>query len=104
MILRYLFYWLFFIPLCVILIIFALNNRDIISIDLWPFSYYIEAPLYMIVFVIGAVCMFVGYMMACIVFFKKKSQDKKKKYMRLENREIKKADSIKKLNEVSSNV
>ena len=40
------------IPLALILIVFSLNNREIVIIDVWPIYWNLEAPLFIVI--IGA--------------------------------------------------
>ncbi|MGH7035781.1 MAG: LapA family protein [Stellaceae bacterium] len=43
-----LFHWLVTAPLAVILIVFAVNNRDAVTLSFWPLPVTLEAPVYLI--------------------------------------------------------
>lgn len=42
--------WLFFVPALVAVVVFALNNKSSITLDLWPFGFLIELPTYLAMF------------------------------------------------------
>lgn len=42
--------WIILFPLAVVLIVFSVTNRDAIAIDLWPFPFSIDVPLFAVVF------------------------------------------------------
>jgi lipopolysaccharide assembly protein A len=42
-------HWLVTLPLAVILIIFAVSNRDSVVVTFWPLPVVLEAPLYLVV-------------------------------------------------------
>ena len=42
--------WIILFPLAVVLIIFAVSNRDVVSVDLWPLPVSIEIPLFVLLF------------------------------------------------------
>lgn len=44
-----LFHWLVTAPLAVVLIVFAVNNRDKVTLTFWPLPVTLQAPLYLIV-------------------------------------------------------
>jgi uncharacterized integral membrane protein len=44
-----LFHWLVTAPLAVVLIVFAVNNRDAVTLSFWPLPVTLEAPVYLIV-------------------------------------------------------
>jgi len=46
--LRRLISWLIMVPAAVAVVIFALNNKDVIALNLWPFAMVIEVQLYML--------------------------------------------------------
>jgi len=53
--LRRLISWLIMVPAAVAVVIFALNNKDAIALNLWPFAIVVEAPLYLLLtIVLGA--------------------------------------------------
>ena len=43
--------WIITLPLALILVIFAINNRHIIELSLWPFYYTIQWPLYVFLYI-----------------------------------------------------
>ena len=50
--------WIIILPAAAVVVVFALNNRGPIAIDLWPFGIVVEMPVYLafiIVFGMGAV-------------------------------------------------
>ena len=51
--------WLFTLPLALILIVFAVNNRHLVDVSLWPLDFTISWPLFVFVY-IGGVAGFVG--------------------------------------------
>jgi len=53
--LRRLISWLIMVPAAVAVVIFALNNKEPVALDLWPFAMVVEAPLYLLLtIVLGA--------------------------------------------------
>jgi uncharacterized integral membrane protein len=44
-----LFHWLVTAPLAVVLIVFAVNNRDAVTLSFWPLPVTLQAPVYLIV-------------------------------------------------------
>ena len=44
---RFLF-WLIFIPFCIVVVTFAVSNRNLIDLNLWPLPFKQELPLYLI--------------------------------------------------------
>ena len=47
--------WLIMVPAAVAVVIFALNNKEPVALDLWPFAMVVEAPLYLLLtIVLGA--------------------------------------------------
>ena len=42
--------WIILFPLAVALIIVAVSNRDVVSVDLWPLPFAIEIPLFVLLF------------------------------------------------------
>ncbi|NKB50501.1 MAG: DUF1049 domain-containing protein [Alphaproteobacteria bacterium] len=51
--------WLFTVPLALILIVFAVNNRHLVDVSLWPLGIVISWPLFVFVY-IGVVAGFAG--------------------------------------------
>lgn len=51
--------WIITLPLLAIAVIFAVNHRQTVTIDLWPLPLAVEPPMYLIV--LGAI--FVGFLL-----------------------------------------
>ena len=50
--------WIFLFPLAVALIVFAVSNREVVQLDLWPFPVTLHIPLFIMLFatlVIGVI-------------------------------------------------
>lgn len=43
--------WILTLPLAIILVVFAINNRHIIEVNLWPFYLTIQWPLYVFLYI-----------------------------------------------------
>lgn len=43
--------WLITIPLALILIVFAVNNRHLVEVNLWPLGFVVQWPLFVFVYV-----------------------------------------------------
>jgi len=53
--LRRLISWLIMVPAAVAVVIFALNNKESVALDLWPFAMVVEVQLYLLLtIVLGA--------------------------------------------------
>ncbi len=44
---RRLVFWLIFVPALAGIVVFALNNRSVVAVDLWPFGVSVEMPVYL---------------------------------------------------------
>ncbi len=51
--------WLITVPLALILIIFAVNNRHLIEVNLWPLDFIVRWPLFVFIY-IGVVAGFLA--------------------------------------------
>ncbi len=51
--------WLITVPLALILIVFAVNNRHLVDVSLWPLDFIVRWPLFVFVY-IGVVAGFFG--------------------------------------------
>ena len=60
-----LFSWLITVPLVIICVLFAVNNRQLVSVDLWPFDYMLSSPLY--IMTLGA--FFLGFLFGGVWFW-----------------------------------
>jgi uncharacterized integral membrane protein len=61
------FFWFFVLLIAVIVALFAVANRDSVSLGLWPFSFVVQTPLYLAIllslligFLAGAVAGWAG--------------------------------------------
>ncbi|MCF8479739.1 MAG: LapA family protein [Rhodospirillum sp.] len=45
---RKLVFWLIGLPLAVVAAVFAVNNRDAVSVSLWPTPFSVDLPLYLL--------------------------------------------------------
>lgn len=43
--------WLITIPLALILIVFAINNRHLVDVSLWPLDFIVRWPLFVFVYI-----------------------------------------------------
>lgn len=55
--------WIITVPLLAVAVIFAVNHRRMVEIDLWPLPLAVQPPLYMIV--LGAI--FIGFLLGGLV-------------------------------------
>lgn len=61
------FYWIVTIPLAVVVVVFALANRELVVIDIWPLPLSLEQPLFLFIlgsflvgFLVGTVTMWIS--------------------------------------------
>ena len=75
------FYWLFIIPLVVVLVVFTANNAGMIDIDLWPVF---EQPVPFTVYGIGLVCVIFGFFVGATASWAvgSKARERKREYAR----------------------
>jgi uncharacterized integral membrane protein len=59
-------HWLVTLPLALIIVLFAVSNRDGVVVTFWPIPLAIEAPLYLVVLLALAVGFLVGELVAWI--------------------------------------
>ena len=52
-------HWLITVPLALILIVFAVNNRHLVVVSLWPLDFIVQWPLFILVY-IGVVAGFLA--------------------------------------------
>ncbi len=57
--------WIITLPLALILVIFAINNRNIIELSLWPFYYTIHWPLYVFLYI----SLIVGFLLGAFLIW-----------------------------------
>ena len=86
--------WIILFPLAVVLIVFAVSNRDAVLIDLWPLPISIEISLFVLLFAALVVGVFWGGVAAWL------SGGDARKAARSKARELKQAETeIKRLKE-----
>lgn len=56
-------HWLVTLPLAILLIIFAVSNRDAVVVTFWPLPMMLEAPLYLVVLL----ALFFGFLVGELV-------------------------------------
>jgi len=61
-----LFHWLVTAPLALVFVVFAVSNRTVVTVTLWPFPVEIDAPLYLVVLLSLAFGFAVGLLIAWI--------------------------------------
>lgn len=71
--------WLIGLPLAIIAIVFAVSNRDMVEIDLWPFPWTAELPLYILSLGTLAVGILVGAIFAWASGSHKRAQSRREK-------------------------
>ena len=61
------FSWILTLPLTIVVIVFAVANRNFVPLDLWPFEIAVQVPIFVLVlgslfvgFLIGALAMWVS--------------------------------------------
>jgi uncharacterized integral membrane protein len=59
-------HWLVTGPVLLILVIFAISNRETVSVTLWPIPVLLEAPLYLVVLLAALFGFLVGELVAWI--------------------------------------
>tara|TARA_B100001123_G_C14980097_1_gene895240 strand:+ start:307 stop:633 length:327 start_codon:yes stop_codon:yes gene_type:complete len=52
--------WLISLPVALILVVFAINNRNFVDVSLWPFDLVGRAPVFLVVFLGLLIGFFVG--------------------------------------------
>jgi uncharacterized integral membrane protein len=57
--------WLFTIPIIIVCVVFAVSNRQEVTIDLWPLDYIVTSPLY--VLTLGF--FFCGFLFGSLLFW-----------------------------------
>lgn len=57
--------WLITLPLLAFCVVFAVSNRQLVTVDLWPLDYVVSTPLYLIA--LGS--LFSGFLLGAAVFW-----------------------------------
>jgi uncharacterized integral membrane protein len=58
--------WLITLPLAIVLVVFAVNNRDMVEVDLWPLGLVVPWPLFVYVFLGNGIGLLMGALVAWI--------------------------------------
>jgi len=56
--------WILTLPLMVVAVVFAIANREVVVLDLWPLAMTIQAPLFVVVLGAAVVGLFAGAVVA----------------------------------------
>ncbi|HZT50544.1 MAG TPA: lipopolysaccharide assembly protein LapA domain-containing protein [Stellaceae bacterium] len=59
-------HWVVTLPVAVVAVLFAVSNRDGVSVTLWPFPVRLDAPLYLVVLLALLLGFLVGELVAWI--------------------------------------
>ena len=59
-------HWVVTVPVAVVVVLFAVSNRDAVAVTLWPLPVRLEAPLYLVVLLALVVGFLVGEFIAWI--------------------------------------
>lgn len=57
--------WIISLPLMAVAVVFAIANRHIVTLDLWPLAFSIDLPLFILV--LG--CLFAGLLIGAIIMW-----------------------------------
>ncbi len=68
------FSWILTIPLTLVVVIFAIANREFVPLDLWPFG--LSRPLPIFVLILGG--MFVGFLIGALVMWLSSGKQRKR--------------------------
>lgn len=58
--------WLITLPLAIVLVVFAVNNRHMAEVDLWPLGFVVVWPLFVYVFLGTGIGLLMGALFAWI--------------------------------------
>ena len=59
------FYWIVTIPLAVAVVVFALANRELVVVDIWPLPLSLQQPLFL--FILGS--FFIGFLVGAVIMW-----------------------------------
>ncbi len=59
-------HWLVTLPLALLLVVFAVSNRESVMVTLWPLPVVLDAPLYLVVLLILLIGFLIGQLVAWI--------------------------------------
>ncbi len=68
------FFWILIAPLAVFVTVFAVANRAPVTVDLWPFPFAIETPIFLLVLLCGLVGFLIGTFAAWVAGSKSRSR------------------------------
>ncbi len=71
--------WLIGLPLAVVAIVFAVANRDAVTVELWPFPWTVTLPLYLLSLGTLAVGVLIGAMFAWASGSHRRAQTRREK-------------------------
>lgn len=79
--------WLITVPLALILVVFAVNNRHPVTVSLWPLDFDVEWPLFVFVY-IGV---FAGFVTGAVIAWASAAQHHRRVRQRQRDREARSA-------------
>ena len=59
-------FWVVMVPVAVLVTVSAIANRGIVAVDLWPFPFVVEAPIFALVLLSGLAGFLVGAFVAWV--------------------------------------
>jgi uncharacterized integral membrane protein len=71
-------HWLVTAPLALVLVVFAVSNRETVSVTFWPTPFEIDAPLYLVALVALLIGFLLGELTAWINGGKKRREAREK--------------------------
>ena len=71
-------HWLVTAPLALVLVVFAVSNREMVSVTFWPTPFEIDAPLYLVALVALLIGFLLGELTAWINGGKKRREAREK--------------------------
>ena len=87
--------WLFTIPLALIVIVFAVNNRHIVDVSLWPLDFIVRWPLFVFVY-IGV---FAGFLAGAVVAWSSTAQRHRRARQRRIDKDLRTAEAARRKDE-----
>lgn len=58
--------WIIMVPVALVVISFAVSNRDVVTVGLWPVPFTLQAPLFAVVLLVGVAGVVVGAFIAWV--------------------------------------
>ena len=90
--------WLITIPLALILIVFAVNNRHLVDVSLWPLDFIISWPLFIFVY-IGV---FAGFLAGAVVAWTSAAQRHRRARQRRTDKDLRTAEVLRRKDEAAT--